>query len=174
MANQPTTETSAQPKVPEARERGTKQLPAPPRAEDRNDLVWQQLTAQFQWYDKAATRNRLAYLVLKVAALVAGAAVTVMAASSAPAVLTASLAGLIVVMEGIHQLFQCHRNWLSYRATAETLRHHAFLYVADVVPYDDAARRRELLASFLRDLTASENTQWAAAMTRSEPAVRSQ
>jgi hypothetical protein len=46
-------------------------LPAPPRAEDQDDLLWQELTVQFSWYDKAATRNRLAYQILKVTALAA-------------------------------------------------------------------------------------------------------
>ena len=155
--------------------RVTSSLPAPPRQEDRDDLLWQELTAHFNWYDRAATWNRLAYLVLKLAALVTAAAVTVLAAVSAPPVLTASLAGLVVVMEGALQLFQCHRNWLSYRATAETLRHHAFLYVADVAPYGDPTTRRDLLAAFLKDLTATENNQWVAAMRQGDAsATRSQ
>jgi hypothetical protein len=159
---------NAKPSGGEDWKRLTNSLPAPPRPEDRDDLLWQELTAHFRWYDKAATRSRLAYQVLKMAALIAGAAVTVLAAVSAPPVLTASLAGLVVVMEGAQQLYQCHRNWLTYRATAETLRHHAFLYVADVMPYDDPATRRDLLAAFIKDLTANENNQWAAAMRQSD------
>lgn len=172
MVHQPT--SSAKPEDSEAWKRLTGSLPAPPRPQDRDDLLWQELTAHFRWYDKAATRNRLGYQVLKLAALVAGAAVTVLAAVSAPPALTASLAGLIVVMEGIQQLMQLHRNWLSYRASAETLRHHAFLYVADVKPYDDPATRRDLLASFLKDLTATENGQWVDAMSQSDAVPRSQ
>lgn len=33
-------------------------------------------------------------------------------------------------------MFQFHPNWPSYRSTAKALRHHAFLYVADIVSYD--------------------------------------
>src|SRR3954454_20089325 len=64
-------------------------LPVPPGAEDRADLLWQELSAQFGWYNKAATRTRLWYQVLKVAALIAGATVTLLAAISAPAAVTA-------------------------------------------------------------------------------------
>jgi hypothetical protein len=90
----------------------TSSLPAPPRAEDRADLLWQAFDAQFAWYDKAATRGRVAYQILKLMALAASAAVTVLAARSAPAGLTATVAGLIVVLEGVQQLFQFHPNWL--------------------------------------------------------------
>jgi hypothetical protein len=146
----------------------TSSLPEPPRAQDRDDLLWQELTVQFGWYDKAATRSRLAYQILKLTALVAGAAVTVLAALSAPAALTACVAGVIVVMEGAQQLFQFHPNWISYRATAETLRRHAFLYVADVNPFDDPATRRDRLAAFLKDATMRENAAWTSTMSQTD------
>jgi hypothetical protein len=142
-------------------------LPEPPRKEDRDDLLWQELTVQFGWYDKAATRSRLSYQVLKLTALAAGAAVTVLAALSAPAALTASLAGVIVVLEGAQQMFQFHPNWISYRGTAETLRHHAFLYVADVSPFDDPATRRDRLGVSLRDATMRESATWTDTMRKS-------
>ena len=76
------------------------------------------------------------YQILKLTALTAGAVVTVLAAISAPAPLTASLAGIIVVLEGAQQMFQFHPNWIpSYRGTAETLdKAEAFLYVAESQP----------------------------------------
>jgi hypothetical protein len=145
-------------------------LPQPPRDQDRDDLLWQELTAQFGWYDKAATRNRLAYQSLKLTAMVAGAAVTVLAALSAPAGLTASLAGVIVVLEGAQQMFQFHPNWITYRGTAETLRHHAFRYVAEVTPFDDPVTRRDRLAAALQDATARESVTWSDTMRKAGPA----
>ena len=65
-----------------------------------------------------------------------------LAALSAPAGLTASLAGVIVVLESVQQLFQFHPNRITYRGTTETLRHHAFRYVAHVAPFDDPASFR--------------------------------
>jgi hypothetical protein len=149
---------------PEAWKRLTGSLPVPSSAEGRDDLLWQELEAQFAWYDRAATRNRLWYQILKVTALVGGAAVTVLAAISAPAALTASIAGVIVVMEGAQQLFQFHPNWLSYRGTAELLRQQAFLYVAQVSPFDDPAARRGRLATILTEITARESASWTSTM----------
>lgn len=149
-------------------------LPPPARQDERDDVLWQELSAQFRWYDKAATRSRLAYQSLKLAALAAGAAVTVLAALSAPAALTASLAGVIVVLEGAQQMFQFHPNWISYRGTAETLRHHAFLYVADVSPFDDPATRRERLAASLQEATRREGATWADTMSKAAPGTSEQ
>ena len=144
-------------------------LPQPADPTEQNDLLWQELDAQFRWYERAATRTRLSYQILKVAAIITGAAVTVLAAISAPAVLTAVLAAGIVVLEGVQQVFQFHSNWVTYRATAETLRQHAFLYVARVDPYADAQTRREKLAEFMRDITTKENTSWTSTMRQATP-----
>jgi hypothetical protein len=63
-------------------------------------------------------------------------------------------------------LFKFHPNWISYRGTAETLRHHAFLYVADVSPFDDPATRRDRLAASLQEATMRESAAWADTMRR--------
>jgi hypothetical protein len=148
----------------EAWKRMTSDLPAPRSQEDREDLLWQELAAQFAWYERAATRTRLSYQVLKVAALVAGATVTLLAAISAPAALTASVAAVIVIVEGAQQIFQFHSNWISYRGSAELLRQQAFLYAAEVKPYDEATTRRTRLATVLMRVTTKEKTVWSNTM----------
>lgn len=151
----------------------TDSLPQPTDAAERDDLLWQELNALFRWYERAATRTRLSYQTLKVAALIAGAVVTVLAAARAPAVLTAGLAATIVIVEGIQQVFRFHRNWIVYRATAEALRQNAFLYVAGMDPYSDISTRRAKLADVLRDLTSKENASWAATMRQATPSSTS-
>ena len=140
--------------------RGADGLPEP-AGDEREDVVWQELQAMFRWYDRSASRNRIGYQCLKVLTLVLAAAVAVLAAQHAVSWLTASLAAVIVAVEGMQQLFQLHANWISYRASAETLRQEAFAYVAGVTPYDDAALRRGRLAKVLRAVAANETTAWA-------------
>lgn len=96
--------------------------------------------------------------------MVFGAAVAVLAASDAPADLTAGLAASVVVLECVQQVFQFHPNWITYRATAETLRQNAFLCVARVGPYASAETRRDQLAEVVRDITAKENASWTGTM----------
>ena len=135
--------------------------------------MWLELGRRFAWYDSAASASRWCYQLMKIAALATGAAVTVLAAIRAPAALTASLAAAVVLLEGAQQVFQFHANWISYRATAETLREHRFLYAARVAPYDDVATRQAALAAFLRDLTTTENGTWSKTMSQTPPVASS-
>lgn len=139
-------------------------LPSPPDG-DVSDVVWQELTWRFAYYNGAATRHRIWYQALKVVTLLLGAAVTVLAARRSPAGLTAGLAAAGVAVEGISQLFQLHAQWISFRRVAELLRQHAFDYAARISPYD-GADRRDVLAKAVRTITADENASWAKAMDK--------
>ncbi len=114
----------------------------------------------FAWYDQRARRDRIAYQSLKVVTLLLAATVTVLAAQHAPSWLTATLAAVVVAVEGMQQLFQLHANWISYRASAEALRQEAFAYVAQVAPYD-TVQRRTLLAHTLHAIATKESNTWA-------------
>ncbi|WP_307794500.1 DUF4231 domain-containing protein [Arthrobacter cavernae] len=113
-----------------------------------------------RWYDTAATRSRLAYQILKFLVLGAGAAVTVLAALSAPAPITASVGAAIVVFEGAQQIGHFHANWINYRATAEHMRQHGFFYAAGTAPYNHPRTRRDRLAQFMRETIADESGDW--------------
>lgn len=142
----------------------TDSLPHPQDDSEGRDLLWREFEARLRWYDRAASRSRRWYQGLKVLALAAGATVTVLAAAAAPAALTASLAAVGVVAEGVQQVFQLHPNWISYRSTAENLRQHGLSFAAGVAPYDDPSTRRELLSSVLWEVTSKDNTDWSAVM----------
>ena len=153
----PTDPTS--PDLPEApRQRLGNELPPPPSAADQQDVLWQKYQAQFCSYDRAATRSRYGYTTLNVISLAVAAAVPVLAATRGPAGLTASLAAVVAVIEGLAQLFQLQTKWISYRASADALRQHAFFYAAQVDPCTDPRARRDQLAAFLREATTKENT----------------
>ena len=159
----PTDPTS--PELPEnAWQRLGSELPPAPSAAEQQDVLWQEYQATFRWYDRAASRTRHAYAILKVISLAVAATVPVLAAIGAEAALTASLAAVVVLIEGVVQLFQLQNNWISYRATAEALRQHGFSYAAQVDPYNDPQTRRGQLAEFLRDATTKENTAWSSSM----------
>ena len=141
-------------------EKMTDSLPRPVDDADEEARVWRQFCVRFRWYDRAATRNRIAHLFLDFLALAAGASVTVLAALSAPAPVTAGVGATIVVVEGVQKIGQFHASWLNYRATAELMRQHGFSYAAGSRPYDDPVARREALAQFMHDAIAKESTVW--------------
>ncbi|WP_158675567.1 DUF4231 domain-containing protein [Nocardia stercoris] len=126
---------------------------------DPADPVWKRLNDQIAWFSRSSRQAQRAYKSVKTVQVVVGAVVTVLAALSAPAPVTASVSALVVIAEGVQQVFQWHTNWLTYRSTAEALKHEKFLYLAESDPYA-GTDRRQLLARRIENLLAQENVQW--------------
>lgn len=123
---------------------------------------------QYDWYDQHAIRARLMYWGIKIVQLVLAASVPVAAGVAAPIGLTGSLGALIVVLEGIQQLFQFHSNWIRYRVTAAALSREINLYTARIADYS-AGEPTALLALRTEDISSGEATTWAKA-AQSPPA----
>jgi Protein of unknown function (DUF4231) len=49
---------------------------------------------------------------------------------------------VVVVLEGMQQLFQWQTNWVLYRSMAEALNHEKFLFLSSAGPYAIADRLR--------------------------------
>jgi hypothetical protein len=124
-----------------------------------SDPTWGRLKDQLDWYDRRSQAAQRAYKWVKVAQLLLAAGVPVAVASAAPGVLTALLGGLVVVLEGIQQLYQWQTNWVLYRATAEALKHERYLYLAQAGPYSGRDRHR-LLAERIEGLVSQEHAKW--------------
>ena len=110
----------------------------------------------------ASTACQHAFKRTKLVELVVAAAVPVLAALSAPAAVTASFAAVVVVLEGIVQLYQWQTNWVTYRATAEALKHERYLYLAQAGPYVGPNRHR-VLAERVEGLVSQEHAKWTEA-----------
>lgn len=52
-----------------------------------------------------------------------------------PVWVTGGLAAVIVVLEGAQHLYQFQEHWITYRSTAEALKHEHYLYLAQAGPY---------------------------------------
>jgi hypothetical protein len=147
---------------------GGEELPATAGIDADTDFTWQQVSRDFTWYSKPACRSRICYQSLKVLSLLLAAAVTVMAAMSAPALVTASAGAAIVVAEGLQQLFKFHPNWVRYRVVTETLREHAYRYATRLAPYDDVATAQARFGESYAALISGERSQWMVQMQRED------
>jgi hypothetical protein len=121
--------------------------------------TWARLEDQLRWYDRKSQAAQHAFKRVKVAQLLLAAGVPVAVASSAPGVVTATLGGLVVVLEGIQQLYQWQTNWVLYRSTHESLNHEKFLYLAKSGPYSGSQRHR-VLAERVEGLVSQEHAKW--------------
>ena len=124
--------------------------------------AWDRLEDQLSWYGAKSTACQHAFKSTKLVELVVAAAVPVLAALSSPAAVTASFAAVVVVLEGIVQLYQWQTNWVTYRATAEALKHERYLYLAQAGPYVGPNRHR-VLAERVEGLVSQEHAKWTEA-----------
>lgn len=85
---------------------------------------------------------------------------------------TGGLAAVIVVLESVQHLYQFQEHWITYRSTAQALKHERYLYLAKAGPYVGEDRHRQL-AERLEGLISQEHAKWTAShrevSTRSEP-----
>lgn len=146
-------------------------LRAQPEGLEAASPTWLRLEDQIDWYDRNAAQNQRWFKWLKVVQIVAAAAVPVVAALAAPGWVAGALGSLIVVLEGVQQLFQFQQNWVSFRATCEALKHEKYLYLATAGSYAAADRPQALLAESVEGLVSRETTKWA---SQQEDAVSSE
>ena len=126
-----------------------------------DDPTWERLEDQLAWYDGKSRDNQRRYKWLKLLELAVAAALPVVAALESPVWLTGGLAAVIVVLEGAQHLFQFQEHWITYRSTAEALKHERYLYLAQAGPYAGEARHRQL-AERLEGLISQEHAKWTA------------
>jgi len=73
---------------------------------------------------------------------------------------TGGLGVLITVLEGMLHLNQYQQNWVTYRATCESLRHEKYLFLGQAPPYADSPNPRALLAERVESLVSQEHAKW--------------
>jgi Protein of unknown function (DUF4231) len=131
----------------------------PPVTQSTADPTFARLEDQLGWYDRKSQSAQRAYKRVKVAQLVLAAGVPVAVASAAPGIVTALLGALVVVLEGVQQLYQWQTNWVLYRSTHESLVHEKYLYLAGAGPYSGVERHR-VLAERIEGLVSQEHAKW--------------
>jgi hypothetical protein len=118
------------------------------------------LESQINWYDEKSLDNQKTYKVCKIIEMIAAAIIPFAAGYSAPAFFTGGLGVIIVVLEGVQQLFQYHNNWIAYRSTCESLKHEKYLYLGNAGPYLKVEDKIALLAERVESLVSKEHAKW--------------
>jgi hypothetical protein len=134
---------------------------------EAEDPTWDRLEDQIGWYSGKSRENQRLYKWLKLLEIAVAAALPVVAAVRSPVWVTGGLAAVIVVLEGAQHLYQFQEHWITYRSTAEGLKHERYLYLAQAGPYagDD---RHSQLAERLEGLISQEHAKWTASHRSSD------
>ena len=130
------------------------------RAGPDGDPTWERLEDQIAWYDRRSGAAQRWYKRLKLLEVAVAAALPVVAAGRASVWVTGAMAAAIVVLESAQHIHQFQEHWITYRSTAESLKHERFLYLAAAGPYAHGDRHRQL-AERLESLTSQEHAKWA-------------
>ena len=126
--------------------------------------AWLRLNDQLDWYDRKSGDNQKRYKQIKVAQLILAGSIPVFALVGATwgRWATAILGASVAILEGLQQLGQYNNLWVSYRATAELLKHERYLFLAHSGPYrglkeEDAL---SLLAERVEEQVSTEHAKW--------------
>lgn len=153
--------TQSGPSAPERRLESAMPVGADSEAQRASGPAWERLQDQLDWYDRKSAHHKDWFQRLKVIQIVAAAAIPVAAGAGAPAWFVGAAGALIVVLEGLQQLFQFQQNWVTYRATAEALKHEQLLYLMGAGPYAGARRPAVRLAERVEGLVSQEHSAWS-------------
>jgi phosphate/sulfate permease len=125
------------------------------------NVTLERMEGQIKWYSQKSAWNQDCFKKIKVAEIIAAALVPFAAGLSAPAVVTGLLGVIVVVLEGLQNIYQFQNNWITYRSTAEALKHEKYLWYAKAGQYLNAQNPEALLADRIESLISTENAKWA-------------
>jgi hypothetical protein len=127
------------------------------------DIVLERLDDQLNWYDRKASYNEKRFKIFRITTIVISVSIPLCAAFVPYPLVTGTLGALIALCEGLQQLNQYHQNWLTYRSTAEALKHEKYLFLSLAGPYASAENPRTFLAERVESLVSQEHSKWASA-----------
>ena len=126
--------------------------------------AWLRLNDQLDWYDKKSGDNQRRYKQIKVAQLILAGSIPVFALVDGlwGRWVTAILGASVAILEGLQQLGQYNNLWVTYRATAEQLKHEKYLFLARSGPYSGLKEEEalRLLAERVEERVSTEHAKW--------------
>ena len=129
----------------------------------QSDVAVERLEDQIAWYDRKASFNERTFKRLRIATIVVSSSIPLCAAFVKYPVITGGLGALIALFEGLQQLNQYHQNWITYRSTAEALKHEKYLFLSMAGSYATSENARTLLAERVESLVSQEHSKWTSA-----------
>jgi len=126
-----------------------------------NDPTLARLEDQINWYETRSKSNQYKFKVLKAIVIGCAALIPFLSALQASAMAVGGLGMAIAIIEGLQQMNQYHSNWITYRSTAEALKHEKYLFLATAGPYAARENARALLAERVESMVSQEHAKWA-------------
>jgi hypothetical protein len=136
----------------------------PPRTADERaaDLTMEALDGQLDYFEGKSKQAKRCYQWLRVATVVVAAAIPVVAAAGGDPVISAVLGALIVVFEGIQQVFQCHERWVDFRSNINALESEKRLFLTRAGPYAEMGAPGRTFSERFEAIMNADSVTWRA------------
>jgi len=126
--------------------------------------AWLRLESQMQWYDGKSVHSQRWYKRLKFAQVALAVLIPVMSLLPADVAkwATAVSGTVIALLETVQQMNQYSTLWVTYRSTAEHLKHEKFLFLSAAGPYRGLSEPERLtqLAERVEEHVSTEHANW--------------
>jgi hypothetical protein len=126
--------------------------------------AWHRLEDQLKWYDKKSSRCQWWYKSLKFVQISLAVLIPILSQiDPLYAKWSTSIAGaMIAVLEAVQHMNQYSTLWVTYRATAERLKHEKFLFLSGAGPYKGLSEHERIitLAERVEEHVSTEHANW--------------
>lgn len=134
----------------------------------KNNVTLQRLDDQIKWYSNKSGQNQFWFKFFKIIELIIAVLIPFLSSFEIPRIIYGLMGVLIAILEGIQQLFQFNHNWITYRSTAENLKHEKYLWLAKAGPYLNIKNAKEVLADRIESLISQEHSKWITTYKQSD------
>lgn len=121
------------------------------------------IVEEFDYYDKKSKKYKKCYISLMLIDIIVSALIPFvtlfMTNFTFTKYIVAFMGSVVTIVSGCLATFQVHELWVTYRITAEKLKHHKNLFELNVPPYDESDRS-ERLAINMYKIVDKENSSW--------------
>ena len=131
---------------------------------NQDEYLKNRLYDQIKWYDKKSVVCQKRFKLIRSLEISFAALIPLLSAIPGDTgllkIVIAGLGSGIVIFAGINAISKYHELWISYRTTAETLKHHQFLFETKCVPYDKKDAFTDLVEN-VEALISREHSNWS-------------
>jgi uncharacterized protein DUF4231 len=139
-----------------------------PQSNVPSNISFERLEEQLNWYDTRSAYNQRMFKWLRTATIGLSVSIPLAAGFLKQTWVAGGLGALIALCEGVQQLNQYHHNWITYRSTAEALKHEKYLFLATAGHYASVENPNRLLAERVESLVSQEHAKWSLAREQVE------
>ncbi|HEE9786654.1 TPA: DUF4231 domain-containing protein [Enterobacter soli] len=136
--------------------------------EKGNSITLTRLDEQISWYSRKSRHARISYKSLKIIQISISATIPLLSIfiPSQAQKIMAFLGLLLLIIEGIQQLNQYQKTWLTYRSTCEFLKQEKYIFLARAGVYNFISTPEKLLSERIEEIISKEHGQWFSLQTQ--------